>query len=46
MNYLNDKGIDASRMTATGYGESQPMDSNDPREGRANNRRVELKPIQ
>ncbi len=46
LNYLEGKGIDASRMTAEGYGESHPMDSNKTREGRANNRRVELKPLQ
>lgn len=33
-------GIDKKRMTATGFGESQPIDTNDTVEGRANNRRV------
>lgn len=46
MNYLLNKGIDASRMSAVGYGESMPTASNATREGRAQNRRVELKPIQ
>lgn len=45
MKYLQSKGIAASRMTAKGYGESRPMDTNDTVEGRSNNRRVELKPI-
>ena len=46
LKYLEGKGIAAYRMTAKGYGESQPMDTNKTKEGRANNRRVELKPIQ
>lgn len=40
--YLVEKGIDASRITATGYGETQPVDTNETAEGRNNNRRVEL----
>jgi OOP family OmpA-OmpF porin len=40
--YLVDKGIRASRLTARGYGESRPVASNDTKEGRAENRRVEL----
>lgn len=41
--YLVDKGIAADRMTATGYGESEPVDSNDTKEGRERNRRTELR---
>lgn len=44
MQYLKSKGIAASRMTAKGYGESRPIDTNDTVKGRSNNRRVELKP--
>jgi len=44
--YLNSKGIAAERMTATGYGLDRPMVSNDTAEGRAENRRVEFKPVQ
>ncbi|HUI28502.1 MAG TPA: OmpA family protein [Candidatus Kryptonia bacterium] len=41
--YLADHGIDKSRMTAAGFGESRPVASNDTDEGRAQNRRVELR---
>ncbi len=34
-------GIDSSRVSSTGYGETSPIESNDTREGRAANRRVE-----
>jgi outer membrane protein OmpA-like peptidoglycan-associated protein len=41
--YLIDKGgIDGNRIEAVGYGEEKPMASNDTREGRARNRRVDL----
>ena len=43
MNYLVKNGIDASRLTAEGFGEANPVDSNKTRAGRANNRRVEVK---
>lgn len=41
-NYLVDHGIDAARITSTGFGETKPIDTNDTAEGRTNNRRVEL----
>ncbi|MFY0603936.1 MAG: OmpA family protein [Flavobacteriaceae bacterium] len=43
MKYLTDNGIDASRLSAKGYGSANPIDSNKTRAGRANNRRVEIK---
>ena len=41
-NYLVSKGVSADRLIARGYGESRPVASNATREGRAQNRRVEL----
>jgi OOP family OmpA-OmpF porin len=40
--YLVGKGISADRLTAVGHGESQPVADNATRDGRAQNRRVEL----
>jgi outer membrane protein OmpA-like peptidoglycan-associated protein len=42
VNYLVENGIDSSRLTSTGYGESKPIDSNKTKAGKANNRRVEV----
>ena len=38
--YLNQKGVALNRMATISYGETQPVDSNKTREGRAKNRRV------
>jgi len=44
VNYLIDNGIEANRLQAKGYGETQPLVSNDDeRDGREINRRIELK---
>jgi outer membrane protein OmpA-like peptidoglycan-associated protein len=43
--YLVGKGIAEDRITAKGYGESEPVADNDTAEGRFKNRRVELKPL-
>jgi outer membrane protein OmpA-like peptidoglycan-associated protein len=39
--YLVSKGIDPSRIEAVGYGDQNPVASNDTEEGRAENRRIE-----
>lgn len=40
--YLIDQGVAANRLTARGYGPDKPIASNDTRDGRKMNRRVEL----
>ncbi|MFI5173166.1 MAG: OmpA family protein, partial [Chitinophagales bacterium] len=41
-NYLIANGIEASRISNKGFGESKPIDSNASEQGRANNRRTEI----
>lgn len=43
MYLVNNKGMDISIMKASGRGENDPIASNDTSEGRAQNRRVEIK---
>jgi outer membrane protein OmpA-like peptidoglycan-associated protein len=40
--YLTGQGIDGSRITSLGYGESHPVANNDTTSGRQRNRRVDL----
>ena len=44
-NFLISRGVAADRLTAKGYGESQPVADNATEEGRFQNRRVELAPL-
>ncbi|AEX24924.1 OmpA family protein [Vibrio sp. EJY3] len=41
-NYLEQQGVDRTRLTVSGAGESSPVASNETAEGRAQNRRVEV----
>lgn len=45
VDYLIRKGINSNRLIFKGYGFTQPIDDNDTDEGRANNRRTELKVV-
>jgi len=45
MNYLIDKGIASYRLKAVGYGEVNPIASNQTKAGRAKNRRIEILPL-
>lgn len=40
--YLIDNGIDASRVSSEGFGKTKPVTTNKTKEGRAQNRRVEI----
>ncbi len=42
LQYLTDSGVPAAGLTATGYGESEPVADNATSEGRAQNRRIEF----
>lgn len=41
-NYLSQNGVSSGRLNMRGYGETQPVASNDSDQGRAQNRRVEI----
>jgi outer membrane protein OmpA-like peptidoglycan-associated protein len=43
--YLVEGGIAAERLDAAGYGPDRPVDTNDTAEGRAANRRIEIRPL-
>ena len=43
--YLIELGVESATLQSQGYGENQPIESNDTGIGRAKNRRVELKPL-
>ena len=42
LGYLSSHGVDASRLSATGFGEANPVADNATADGRSQNRRVEL----
>lgn len=44
--YLIEAGVDPEQLVAKGYGQDEPIDTNDNEQGRANNRRVEFKIIE
>lgn len=44
--YLVEQGVDGGRLSAKGYGESQPIADNGTSEGRARNRRVEVRVLE
>lgn len=44
--YLTEQGVGADRLSAVGYGESQPLADNETDEGQERNRRVELKVLE
>jgi len=42
-NYLVGKGVSNTRLQAVGYGQNDPIDTNETDEGRQNNRRTEMR---
>jgi OOP family OmpA-OmpF porin len=46
VNYLEAAGVAADRLTAVGYGEANPIASNETEEGRAQNRRIEFRIVE
>ena len=43
LQYMVEKGLDRGRLTASGYGSSQPKADNSTEAGRKKNRRIELR---
>ncbi|HSH42178.1 MAG TPA: OmpA family protein [Arenicellales bacterium] len=43
--YLVSRGVDSEQLSVMGYGETNPIASNANAEGRAQNRRVEVRPL-
>ncbi|MBK7811977.1 MAG: OmpA family protein [Saprospiraceae bacterium] len=41
--YLVGKGIDGSKISTLGYGQTKAIDTNDTEEGKSKNRRIEFK---
>ncbi len=46
LQYLGTKGVDVSHLEAKGYGDTKPRRSNVTPEGRRENRRIELEPVE
>jgi chemotaxis protein MotB len=40
--FLQDQGVDPTKLSGAGYGEFQPIGANDTPEGRSLNRRIEI----
>jgi outer membrane protein OmpA-like peptidoglycan-associated protein len=46
MRFLINTGVESSRLTSRGYGETTPIDDNSTEEGRQTNRRVVLRIVE
>jgi outer membrane protein OmpA-like peptidoglycan-associated protein len=46
LDYLVKAGIESSRLSFKGYGDTQPLADNNSEKGRAENRRTEFKVVQ
>jgi len=43
VDFFTSNGVDVSRLSSVGFGETSPVSPNDTKEGMAQNRRVEVK---